>query len=158
VEIVAFKNPDPSTAVAIRSVTVGGSVGLLNIGAGYQLYTNPGSNNGSTADVQIGRISVGGDWAGSSVFCGVSAPFVAVGVGNDTLLPGGQPGIIARIGSVVIKGAVNGTTSAANATAFLAEEIGSFSVNGAKLPLKPLGQAKDRFVIGGSGNVRIYEV
>lgn len=158
VEIVAFKNPDPATAVAIRSVTIGGSVGLLNLGAGYPLGVFPGSMTGSSPDVQIGRISIGGDWVGSSVFCGVSAPNVAVGLGAETLLPGGQAAIVARIGSIVIKGAVNGSTNAAQATAFLAEDIGSFSVNGAKLALKPLGAAKDRFLIGGSGNVRVYEV
>jgi hypothetical protein len=126
-------------------------VRAFEINAGYPL----GGVGIASADVHVGKVTVGGDWIASSMRVGVSGPAFYVGDGNDVLLTGNTPGIISRIASVTIKGAVYGNGLP---TAIVAEDVGSLSIGGGKVPLAGFGGAKDRFVLGTSGSVRIYEI
>jgi hypothetical protein len=153
VEVTAFKNLNPAIPVAIKPVTVGGNVSAFEINAGHPLD----GVGIASADVQVGNVTVGGNWTFSSMRVGVSGPVAYVGDGKDVLLPGNTPGIISRIASVTIKGAVY-SGGAPFPTAIVAEDIGSLSIGGGKVPLAKFGGAKDRFVLGTSGNVRIYEI
>lgn len=152
VEITAYKNLNPAIPLAIKSVTVGGNVSAFEMNAGYPLA----GGGTPSADVHIGKVTVGGSWIFSTIRAGVGGPTFNVGVGNDVLLAGDTPGIISRIVSVTIKGTVLGAPF--HPTALLAEDIGSLSIGGSKVPLKKFGDIEDRFVLGNSGNFRIYEV
>lgn len=89
------------------------------------------------------------------MLAGVARTGFDVGDGNDMALPGGQAGAASRIGSIAIKGNI---ITHGFATGFLAEQIGSVSVNDGKLKLNAASAGPDRFVIGSSGNVRVYEL
>lgn len=152
VEITAFKSLNLANPVAIKAVTVGGTVSAFEINAGYPL-PNGGT---ASADVQIGKVTVGGNWIFSTIRAGVGGPTFNVGLGNDVLLPDNTPGVISRIAAVIIKGAIYGAPF--HPTAILAEDVGVLKIGGSKVPLQPFGATKDRFVLGTSGNVRIYEI
>jgi len=142
VVIAAFKSPAPNNPTAIKSVMIGGNVFGLEIVS-------------SGPDSVIGKVTAGGDWGAGNVLAGVARSGFDAGDGNDLVVPGDEAGASSRIGSIAIKGNV---LTLGFATGFLAEEIGSVSVNGGKFKLKPAGAGEDRFVIGSSGNVRVYEV
>ncbi len=120
-----------STDVAIGKITVGGRVEFARILAGY----NSGLG-ASSGDAQIGAVSVGGDWVASNLVAGVfngTSGNMNFGNSNDGKISGGSftdaPGIISKIASITIKGAVFGTPAAFSIFdhfGFVAEHIGSF--------------------------------
>ena len=123
--------------VAIGKVTVKGSVENSQILAGYSISGAP-----VNADAQIGAVKVGGSWSASDLVAGAS-DLGNNGFGNadDVKAPGtDRPGIVSRIASVVIGGAVSGTSAETNATdhfGFVAQQIGAFKANGVSLSLNP---------------------
>ena len=66
--------------------------------------------------MQIGKVTIGGDWIASDLVAGVSNGGDGFGNANDVLItepddtqPGGSPTIIASIAKIVIKGQASGT-------------------------------------------------
>jgi hypothetical protein len=146
-------------ALALKSVTVGGSIENSEIIVGT--FTNP--------DVQIGSVTVHGDWVASSLVVGVqnlgtddavggsgtAADNVNFGDAHDAVIPGGSAAIVAKIGSIIIGGQVTGTVGGTDHFGFVAEQIGSFKVGGTFIPLNPSPSSRD---IGPTGDVSIHEV
>src|SRR5260370_9836038 len=120
--------PTATTDVAIQSLTVRGLVQYTNILAGYDVDGNP-----VNGDAQIGDVIVDRDWIASNLVAGVMAGADGLfGTADDAIIPGGSPGIIARINSITINGQVSGTPAAVNSTdhfGIVAEEIGSLRIN-----------------------------
>lgn len=123
-----------TTDLAIKSLTVGGSVMFSKVIAGFDIFTSAVTNG----DAQIGAVTVAGDWLASDLAAGVIAGAGGdFGDGNDTVAPG-SAGIISRIASVTIKGGVFGSHSGISNFdhfGFVAQEVGAFSVGGQKLKL-----------------------
>jgi|GEM_PF-1043655 len=119
------------TSVAIKSLTVLGSVENAAI-LGGDLTSN--------GHAQIGAIKVSGDWIASSVAAGVktsanSAAPELFGNGDDVFYSGGTSGVIARIASITIKGAVKGTADGGDHFGFVAGQIGALQVGATKYNL-----------------------
>lgn len=125
-----------ATDVAIKSLTVSGSVLFSKIIAGFDVLMSAVTNG----DAQIGAVTVSGDWLGSDLAAGaIQGAGGDFGDGNDTVAAG-SAGIISRIASVTIKGGLHGTHSGisnSDTFGFVAQEIGAFSVGGQKLKLTP---------------------
>jgi hypothetical protein len=119
------------TSIAIKSVTVLGSVENAAVLGGAL------NDNGHA---QIGAIKVSGDWTASSVVAGAktsansTAPEL-FGNGDDTLLGSGTSGVISRIASITIKGAVKGTVDSGDHFGFIAQQIGAVHVGAVKYDL-----------------------
>ena len=117
--------PTKGTDVAIKSVTIKGSVENANFLAG-----GAGSLN---ADASIGSITVGGDWLASSATAGVNVgPDSVIGTADDAKYSGGvrdNVNISASIGSFTVKGQAFGTTSdTGDMFGVVAEQIGKAKV------------------------------
>jgi hypothetical protein len=137
----------------VKSIAVGGSVEFASILLGYSK-----DGLGQNADAQIGAVTVGRDWIASSLLVGVNPADGFIGDANDVKLAGNfgagvvkdSPGVISKIASVVIRGGVFGTSSAVSLSdrfGFVAEQVGSFSVNGLALPLTA-GASNNTFALG----------
>ncbi len=110
-------------ALALASLTIGGSVLHSQILAGYDL-TGAATN----ADASIGTVIVGGAWSASSLVAGI-ADSTGDGFGqNDTLIPGGSANIIATIASVLIKGRASGSMATGDFYGITAEQIDSANI------------------------------
>jgi hypothetical protein len=159
-KIQAAGNPAPASiedALAIASVTIGGTVKNARILAGY----NP-AGSATNADVQIGRVRVDGDWIASDVVAGIqsSDPFFGDDAGasdnNTVIAAGNTPAITSRIARIVIGGQVLGTPeTGGDSFGFVAQEIGALVVNRTPLALSATGL--DNFLVGASGDVRLRE-
>ena len=113
--------------LAIASLTVKGDVQFAKIFAGFDGNLAP-----ANADAAIGAVSVGANWASSSLVAGV-VPAADGGFNdNDTLQTTNNTGLVARIASISIKGTLQ--ASAPYRYAFLAEHIAKMSIGG-----KPIG-------------------
>jgi hypothetical protein len=123
--------------VAIKSLTVGGRVEFARVLAGFTTNETPANGNAS-----IGAVRVGGDWIASSISAGVNDTSDDGFGDNDDALIATPPAdaIIARIASVVIRGAVVGAPSPFFQCGFVAQQIGSFK---AGLFTAPLTAATD---------------
>lgn len=143
-------------ALAIGRLSVGGSVIDANIFAGYD-RTGAAAN----ADASIGAILVANEWLASNLIAGASAgPDGLFSTADDTVIGGGNPAIVGRIASIVIKGMANGTEAdAADHFGFVAEEIAAFKAGGVKLALTA-GPSNDTagLVVGTTGDLRAGEV
>jgi len=145
----------PGVPLAIASVTVGGDVGGdaggVAIRAGYD-YDLGGQN----ADVQIGPVTVGGNWLSGSIAAGALANNGIFGDADDTLIPGGNPATVSAIASITIKGYI---TSGFSASGFVAEQIGKLKIGAATIPLNP-GASTDLapLLLGVGGVFRVREV
>jgi hypothetical protein len=139
--------------VAVKSLTVGGSVEFTDLLLGYSR-----DGRGQNADAQIGAVTVGRDWIASSLVVGVNPGDGFVGDGNESKLAGNfgagpvkdTAGVVSKIASIVIRGGIFGTPSAFSLTdrfGFVAEQVGSFSVNGLALPLTA-GASNNSFALG----------
>lgn len=108
-----LKGPD----IALKSLTVGGSVDRLNIILGR-------NNN---ADASIGTITVGREWAASSVRAGTdTGTDTFTGTVDDQKVTLGGPTDLARfstIASILIKGQAIGSTKAGDSFGIVAEQI-----------------------------------
>ena len=134
--------------MAIKSIKIGGRVEFAQILAGYD--TTLAAMN---ADAQIGQIMIGGDLIASSIVAGVSTPAPFFGTAADTKASGAgvkdsldTNGAISRIGGIVIKGSVLGTAATNDAITFgiVAQQLGSLSVGGTRIPLQS-GASNDLF-------------
>jgi hypothetical protein len=146
-----------ATALAIRSVSVGGRVENARILAGYD--TNGIASN---PDVQVGPVTVGGDWAASSLVAGVAAGGDGLfGTADDAAIGGGVATIHSKIAGVTVKGQAYGTFAGSNHFGFVAQEVVKFSVGGVALPLKPGASndvAPNTFDVGITGDLTVREV
>jgi len=133
--IIALGNaPSPTLtaaqAIAIKSVNVKGSATGLNILAGYNFITP------THADVQIGAVTIGGDWSRGSIVAGVADGGNGFGNSLDVAIAGGDAALPSRIASIVVKGQAIGTpTDPGDFFGFVAEQIVSVKIGGATLPL-----------------------
>ncbi len=163
VRIVAAGVPAPATAAAaitIGSVKVGGNVERALILAGWTADTVP-----VNPDVQIGKVTVTGDWTASTLAAGVNSLAGGFGDADDVAIAGGGlPAIHSRIAAVTIKGAVAGTAAADVTFGFVADEIGAFRVGTKKFVLAKGANNDDttaidpNFVLGADGDVRVREI
>lgn len=143
-------NPTNTTDVALKKLTVGGSVEFTDIILGYDQ-----SLIGRNADAQAGKIRVGGDWRGSSLIAGLDrGPDLVFGTSDDRKLAatfGSEPvkdaGPISRIASIVIGGQVSGGGDSFLAFGLGAEHVQSLKINGSTVPLTP-GASNDTFALG----------
>ncbi len=109
--------------IALRSLTVGGSVQdsvILASGSG---------------DVQIGAVTVVGDWIASSISAGVTPTDAFFGDANDAPFNVGDPSLFSKIASITIGGQVRGTTGAGDTFGFVAQEIGAVRIHGVAVKL-----------------------
>ena len=144
-----------ANAIAIKSLTVSGSVRDSQILAGYDA-----SGNAMNADVQIGAVKVLGQWVASDLVAGVhTGPDGSFATTDDTLVPGGNA-IVSKIASITISGAAFGTSgNLLDGFGFVAEEIGSVSIGKAKLPLAKGARNDLTPVLAGlNGDLRVREV
>jgi hypothetical protein len=126
--------PGLTTDLAIGKVTIDGRGENARILAGYEMFDLIPLN----ADAQIGSVTIGGDWIGSSIAAGVVAGGDSLfGTADDAKISG--PGttdnanIVSRIASITIAGAVYGTPTSVSGTdhyGFVAQQIGIFTAGG----------------------------
>jgi hypothetical protein len=169
----------PSKARTIESIQINGSATFTEILAGYivgfastlqpssDAEPAPGSDQTDVflmdynPDVQIGRISVLGDWTAGSIVAGV-ADFRRDGFGNadDAQISYESASILSSIASIQIGGAVHGTARDGDHYGFTAEWIEHVQVGGQDVPLN-LGAGNDRYpppVLAATSDVTVLEV
>jgi hypothetical protein len=152
--------PDGTPCVGIGSLTVFGLVENTQIVAGYDAFAGPENN-----DVQIGAVTVGGDWIASDLIAGISASGIGgsifgnaddeKGFGSSTV---DQPHNFSRIGPVLIQGQVLGAPGGGISHGIEAEEVTSLSIAGTLVRLKP-GRSNDTTAIplGATGDLEVRE-
>jgi hypothetical protein len=123
--------------LAIGSIKIGGSVTHAQILAGYDR-----SGVGVNADASIAAVKVGHDWTASSLIAGVLADEDELFGTDDDSAVSRATLLVARIASITIKGPASGTTDGTDHFGFVAEEIGPFKANGARIMLQK-GPAND---------------
>ena len=117
-------------AVALKKLQIGGSIADSFIGVGFN-----GLGTATNPDVQVGAVSVVGDWRTTSLAVGL-ADSTNDGFGrNDALIPGGSPAFVAKIASVVIRGAVEGSAIDGDFFGITAQQIGRLIAGGSRPPL-----------------------
>ncbi len=133
-----------TTDVAIKSLTVGGTllggnVEFANILAGYDTNLNP-----VNPDAQIGTITVLKNWTASSVVAGAyDAGAGGFGTaGNAKIAGADNAAIVSKIAGIVIGGSITGTAGGGDHFGFVAQQIASFKV-GAKTQLLTAGSGTD---------------
>ncbi len=144
-----------ANALAIKSLTIGGSVRTSHILAGYDA-TGAAVN----ADVAIGAVKVLGQWIASDLVAGVAAGADGIFATADDALIGGGNVIVAKIASITITGAAFGTVgNLRDGFGFVTEEIGGVNIGKAKLPLAK-GARNDLapLLAGLTGDIRVREV
>lgn len=149
------KVPDGTPCVGIGSLTVFGRVEQSQILAGF----DPSKIFGN-GDVQIGAVTVRGDWIASDLAAGIypGSKSLIFGDADDQKVTGGgqtdHPNSHSRIGPIVIQGQLLGTPGNATTNGIEAEELVSLSVGGTAIHLKP-GRSNDTIAIplGEAGDV-----
>jgi len=134
--------------IAIGTVSIGGSVDHAQILAGYD-HTGAGVN----ADASIGSLVVAQNWTAASLVAGVIAgPDNLFGTEDDALISSSNS-LIAKIGSIVIKG------HTVDSGGFVGEEISAFKSERTKLALTR-GPANDLtpLPVASSGTMTVREV
>lgn len=141
--------------LTISSVAVNGKVEHARITAGFfgDIF--------SFADASIGKVTIGGDFIASVIAAGVDPQDDFFADGDDALIVGSEdPSIIARIGSVLIRGAVTGTGSPADDSfGIVAEEIGKVTI-GKTVAALTTGARNDTtgVLLGSAMDVRAQEI
>jgi len=141
-------------AVAIGTVSIGGSVDHAQILAGYDL-----GGAAVNADANIGAVRVGQDWIASNLIAGATSGADGFfGNDDDELIADGNA-IVATIASIAISGVSTGREGGADHFGFVAEEIAAFNARGVKLTLAagPRNDL-DGVAVGASANLRAREV
>ena len=144
-----------ANAIAIKSLTISGSVRDSQILVGYDV-----SGNAMNADVQIGAVKVLGQWVASNLAAGAHAGSDGIfSTADDAVILGGNA-IVSKIASITIAGAAFGTSdNLRDGFGFVAEEIGSVSIGKAKLPLaKGARNDLSPLLAGLTGDLRVREV
>ena len=139
--VAARGNLNPLTtaaALAIKSVTVGGSAAEFGVIAGLDYTGLLGVPN---ADVQIGAITIGGNTAGFIAAAGVDVgPDLYYGTADDLSFPGGNA-IVSRIASITIRGLAEGTHAGSSVFGLtdrwgiVAQQIGKITTGTGTIPL-----------------------
>ena len=114
---------------------MGRSIVGANILAGYNE-----DRQATNSDAQIGRISVKLDVIATNFVAGsIAGGDGYFGTADDAPIASvtNQPGIFSRIASIEIGGIVDGHAGTPNFYGFVANEIGSLRIHGAKVPLHP---------------------
>ncbi len=157
--------PPAGSDVAIGTLRVIGRVEYGLIHAGYTGLFLGGAN----ADAQIGTVTVGGDWIASSLVAGAQAGLDGIfGTPDDAKISSldvivkDLPGVLSKITSITIGGEVIGTLFTADHFGFVAELIGSLSINSNLIPLLA-GAHNDNILLGSLidglfGDVRLREI
>jgi hypothetical protein len=116
-------------------------------------------------DAKLRSILVRGDWVASTIAVGVEAGADNLyGTPDDLSADSNDPSLFSRIASITIGGKVRGTSASGDHFGFVAQEIGSFSVSGTKLPLTPgrsndnVGLVNPKFELGSNSDVSVREV
>jgi hypothetical protein len=147
-----------TTDLAIGRISVGGRVEFADILAGYGTNLNP-----VNGDAQIGSVTVGGDWAGSSLVAGAKNALSSntnFGDANDASIGVGTTGIIATIAGVTIKGQVFGTPDSVSDTdhfGFVAQLVGPIKIGGIAIPLAD-GAHNDNLTVGETSDATVHEI
>jgi hypothetical protein len=148
--------PGQTTDLAIGKISIGGDVTHANIIAGVDTLGVP-----LNADAQIGSIKVGGDWTASSIAAGIDdGADNLFGTDDDTLIdeaPNDDPNIVARVGKISIGGAADGSSDGGDAFGFVAEEIGSLSIDGVLFAITT-GKSNDSQLLGSNGDFSLVEL
>lgn len=147
------RSPGATSDVAIGSITINGNVSDSLIAAGYNEF---GAE--ANADAQVGAVQVDGTWTASSLVAGISAGMDGLfGTADDAAVRGrDRAGVVSKIASVVIGGAVEGTVLGGDHFGFVAGKVGSFtSVAGA---LALTGAPDESFGLGTNGDVTLREI
>jgi hypothetical protein len=119
-----------TAAEAIGTLTVLGRVERADILGGYA-DAGLGPAQATSAEVQLGRIVVAGDWIASNLAAGVN-------IETGQLAPSTEPDFLARIRSIEIGGQVLGTAADGDSYLFAAQVIGQLKVGGDTLvPTSP---------------------
>jgi hypothetical protein len=124
--------------------------------AGYTSDNNP-VNGGAS----IGAVKVGVDWVASSIVAGAKnsgfpASVSPFGNGNDAKIVGSA--LVSKIASITIGGYLSGTpNTAGDHFGFVAQQIGSFKLGGAVIPLGA-GAHNDNRTFTVAPEVTIHEV
>ena len=121
-------NPAVITFFGKNATESGFAVGSLTVGAGVEWAIIESFLPGGGHNVQIGTVTIGGDWIASSLASGVRPVDANYGNGDDVLTTD-----ISRIASISIGGAIIGTDSA-DSFGFTAHEIGAFTALGKTFP------------------------
>jgi hypothetical protein len=145
--------PGAKTDIAIGSIDIHGQVSSTRILAGYDVLGLP-----VNAGAQIGDVHVDGNWTASVLAAGVAAGTDGLfGTADDRLIEGAHSSpIIAKIASIVIAGAVEGTSDSNDNFGFVAERIGAFS--SAAGPLALTSASRQEFLLGTHDDVWVREV
>jgi autotransporter-associated beta strand protein len=142
-------------ALLIGSVNVGGSVSSADILAGYELS----AFTPTTADAQIGAITVKGHWTASRALAGVKTLNGTHGDADDVAaFAGGNAAITSRIAKIVIGGSVNGVSNPSVLWAFEAQQFGAISIGGKALKLSTNPATHDVFALGPFADVIVREI
>ena len=144
-----------ANSVAIKSITITGSVRNSQILAGYDA-----SGTAINANAQIGAVKVFGQWVASDLASGVRTGTDGIFGTDDDRLILSLNAIVSKIVSITIAGAAFGTNgNLSDGFGFAAEEIGRVSIGKAKLPLAK-GPRNDLspLLTGLTGDLRICEV
>jgi hypothetical protein len=139
--------------VTLGSVTVNGQVAHARITAGLV------GDNFISPDVSIGKVTIGKDFTASAIVAGVNPQGLFFADGDDTLIAGtDDPEITARIGSVLIKGAVLGTANSTNDSfGIVAQEVVKVTV-GRQVAALIAGTDTTGVLLGGTTDVRVREI
>jgi hypothetical protein len=118
-----------------------GSVENSRVLAGYDLFENAVNGN-----AQIGAVTVSGSWTASSMAAGVvDVDQDGFGDDDDTVIAGG---LISKIASITITGAVTGTADpTTDQFAFTAQQIGALKIAGV---VQALTASKDTIPLAGA--------
>lgn len=156
ISAVGAPTPTAMTDVAIAKITVTGDVVRANVLGGFNT-----AGSGVNVDAQIGAISVGGDWVESVVSAGVLVGMdQKFGTIDDLPIAEASqlPNVFAKIASVKIGGQLVGlpiTGPGQQNGAFLAQNIGSFTLGGVAIAMQS-GSSNDDILLGQS-KVRLRE-
>ena len=116
-----------------------------------------------SADVQIGKVKVAGNWIASDLVAGVNAGLFGIFADGDAVEGpiggGGSNAIDSKIASIAITGAVLGTgENRRDGFGFQAQEIGSLKIGNATVPLtKGADTDPTPILLGVTGDVRVRE-
>jgi hypothetical protein len=115
------------TDLALGKITIAHDVISSTIYAGYDLETQPVNGH-----AQIGAVVVNGNWTASSLVAGIKdAQANDFGDADDTAIATNDgSALLSKIASVVIKGSVTGTQTGGDHFGFVAEQIGSVTIQG----------------------------
>jgi hypothetical protein len=144
--------PTSGFDTAIASLSVKGDVRFAQILAGFDSDRVP-----ANADAAIGTVTIGHDWAASSLVAGAQdTGALGFGVG-DTLQTAGDTALIARIASITIKGSATGSFYPGDCFGFVAEQIDKLVFAGRTIPLTA-GPGNDHVLAPSIDDVHLLEV